>query len=97
MEEGCTKTRPFSWLKYLIVRASGSSSTAPEEEAANFLSGRSIRASWGLKAEAIKERIRGVFVVLRFRAGECEFGMKDNSRREERYWILLEEISFRVW
>jgi len=79
-----------------MVRASGSSSTAPEEEAANFLSGRSMRASWGLKAEAIKERIKGVFVLLRFSAGEWECGMNDSSRREERYWVRLEEMSLRV-
>jgi hypothetical protein len=41
---GCTNTRPFSWLKYLIDLASGSSSTAPDMELANFLSGYWIRA-----------------------------------------------------
>lgn len=36
---GCTNTRPGSWQKYLIALASGSSSTAPDMELANFLSG----------------------------------------------------------
>ncbi len=40
------------------MRASGSSSTAPETDVANFLSGNWIRAIWGLKAEAVRARSR---------------------------------------
>lgn len=54
---GCTNTRPFSWLKYLINRASGSSSTAPDMELAYFLSGYWILAICGAKADAIRARI----------------------------------------
>ena len=59
-ELGCTKTRPFSWLKYLIVRASGSSATAPDTDGANLVSGKSMRAICGLKAPAIRDRNRDI-------------------------------------
>src|SRR5690349_15734430 len=47
--DGCINTRPWSWEKYLIVLASGSSSTAPETDVANFLSGNWMRQSCGAK------------------------------------------------
>jgi hypothetical protein len=86
-------------LKYLIVFASGSSSTAPEIEGANFLSGKSIRANWGLKAPAQRERMRAVLELFLLRAAmaDAEEGMKESSRREVRYWVRLEEMSFSVW
>lgn len=58
-----------------------------------------MRANWGLKAEAMRERIRGSELELRFRVmncGEWGAGMKESSRREVRYWVRLEEISERV-
>lgn len=53
---GCTKTRPCSCVKYLIILASGSSSTAPDTELMNFLSGNWMRAICGLKADAVSAR-----------------------------------------
>lgn len=71
-----------------MVLASGSSSTAPEIEGANFLSGKSMRASWGLKAPAMRERRRASlreFLLRVGKEGELVDGMKDSSRREDRY------------
>lgn len=75
-----------------MVLASGSSSTAPETEAANFLSGKSIRASWGLKAPAQMDRISALFEDLEDRDGGRvgEEGIKPISRREVRYWVRFE-------
>jgi hypothetical protein len=56
VEAGCTKTRPLSCVKYLIVLASGSSSTAPDMDEANFFSGNWIRAICGLNADAVSAR-----------------------------------------
>lgn len=68
-------------------------------EGANFLSGKSIRASCGLKAPAQRDRRRAVFelCLLSDKSADWELEMKDNSRREVRYCVRLEEISFRVW
>lgn len=79
-----------------MVLASGSSSTAPEIDGANFLSGKSMRAIWGLKAEAIKERRRVVLLVFRLREVDGFAGVKESSRRDERNWTRLDEISERV-
>ena len=54
--------------KYLIVLASGSTSTAPEIEAANFFDGNSIRAVCGDNAAAISARRSVAFSLFRFRA-----------------------------
>ena len=61
--EGCTKTLPFSWSKYRIVFASGSSSTAPDMLEENFLSGNWMRAIWGVNALAVRARSTIVLVV----------------------------------
>lgn len=79
-----------------MVLASGSSSTAPEIDGANFLSGKSIRAICGLKAEAMRERKRVVLLILRLREGDEFAGIKESSRREDRNWIRFEEMSERV-
>ena len=84
----------------MIVFASGSSSTAPEIEGANFLSGKSMRASWGLKAPAIRERRRAslrefLFSVLK--DGEVDDGMNERSRKDVRYCVRFKEMSERVW
>lgn len=39
-------------------------------DGANFLSGKSMRAIWGLKAEAIRERKSVVLLILRLSEGE---------------------------
>lgn len=93
VDDGCTKTRPFSWLKYLIVLASGSSSTAPEIDGANFLSGKSMRAICGLKAEAIRDLRRVLLLMFWLREGDRLEGRKDSSRRDEMNWTRLEEMS----
>ncbi len=72
---------------------------APEIEGANFLSGKSIRASCGLKAPAMRERRRVSLLEFLFNAakdGNVDVGMKDSSRKLERYCDRLEEISERV-
>lgn len=83
-----------------MVLASGSSSTAPEMEGANFLSGKSMRAIWGLKAPATRERRREslrLFLLSVLTEGEFGSVIKESSRREERYWVRLEEMSESVW
>jgi hypothetical protein len=62
------------------------------------LSGKSIRASCGLKAPAHSERISEVFELCLLRVDEAEVddGMKDSSRREVRYCVRFEAISFSV-
>jgi len=56
-----------------------------------------MRANWGLKAPAQRERMRGVLLLCLLSEGEGEEGMKDRSRREVRYWARLEDMSERVW
>jgi len=58
-----------------------------------------MRASWGLKAPAQRERRRGVLVLCLLRDCKAagEWGMKESSRREVRYCVRFEEMSFRVW
>ena len=58
-----------------------------------------MRARWGLKAPAQRERRRAVLELFLLRAeiADWEEGMKESSRREVRYWVRLEEISFSVW
>jgi hypothetical protein len=62
------------------------------------LSGKSIRANCGLKAPAQRERRRAVLELFLLRAemADGDEGMKESSRREVRYWVRLEEISFSV-
>src|SRR5579862_4673457 len=92
---GCTHTRPLPSQKYLIVFASGSSSTAPEILAANFFSGNSIRAICGLKAPAMRARRRAGEELL---LSNVEVGSRNPiSLREERYCERLAEMSMRVW
>jgi hypothetical protein len=63
-------------------------------EGANFLSGKSMRASCGLKEPAISERRREVLVLFLFSDVGAEVeGMKESSQREVRYWVRLEEMS----
>jgi hypothetical protein len=50
-----------------------------------------------LKAPAQRERRRGVLLLCLLRDGRGGLGMKESSRREERYWVRLEEMSERVW
>jgi hypothetical protein len=58
-----------------------------------------MRASWGLKAPAQRERRRAVLELFLLRAemADWEEGMKESSRREVRYCVRLEEMSFSVW
>ena len=66
-------------------------------EGANFLSGKSIRANCGLNEPAMSDRSRDVLVLFLLRDVEFEaVGMNDNSCREARYWVRLDEISERV-
>lgn len=62
------------------------------------MSGKSIRANWGLKAPAQRERRRAVLELFLLRAEIAAGveGMKESSRREVRYWVRLEEMSFSV-
>lgn len=56
-------------------------------EAANFLSGKSMRASCGLKAPAHRDRRSAVFelFLLREVRAEGEEGIKFSSSRDVRY------------
>jgi len=58
-----------------------------------------MRASWGLNAPAQRERRRAVLelFLLRAKMSDWEEGIKESSRRDVRYWVRLEEMSFRVW
>lgn len=58
-----------------------------------------MRANWGLKAPAMSERRREVLelFLLRDERAAGEVGMNESSRREERYCVRFEEMSFRVW
>ena len=55
-----------------------------------------MRAIWGLKAEAIRERRRVVLLMFWLSEGGGFAEMKESSRRDERNWMRLEEISDRV-
>jgi hypothetical protein len=83
----------------LIVFASGSSSTAPETDGANFLSGKSMRANCGLKAPAQSERSSDVLELCLFSDAKPagDEGMNESSRREVRYCVRFEAMSFNVW
>jgi hypothetical protein len=52
-----------------------------------------------LKAPAQRERRRAVLELFLLRAemADAAEGMKESSRREVRYWVRLEEMSFSVW
>jgi hypothetical protein len=82
-----------------MVFASGSSSTAPEIEGANFLSGKSMRASCGLKAPAQRERMSVVLELCLLSDGAEveEEGMNESSRSDERYCVRFEAMSESVW
>lgn len=59
-----------------------------------------MRASWGLKAPAMRERRRASLREFLFKLekdGEEADGMKESSRREVRYWVRFKEMSERVW
>jgi hypothetical protein len=51
-----------------------------------------------LKAPAQRERRRAVLELFLLSAemADGEEGMKESSRREVRYWVRLEEMSFSV-
>ena len=66
-------------------------------EGANFLSGKSMRAIWGLKAEAIRERRRVVLLMFWLGEGGAFVETKESSRRDERNWVRFEDMSDRVW
>jgi hypothetical protein len=67
-------------------------------EGANFLSGKSIRASCGLNAPAHSERRSEVLELCLLSAAKAEGdeGMNESSRRDVRYCVRFEAISFNV-
>ena len=59
-----------------------------------------MRASWGLKAPAMRDRSRASLPEFLFNGvndGEVGAGTKESSRKEVRYCVRFEEMSDSVW